>query len=350
MSTPALVTQLQSAFLANVQAHLAETPYLSTASRAEISGLIGEGSSSRTVADALSHALVEDWAVRAGAQQSGEKIVSRRFGTERLFEIPSPMPSFLFPFDREGFLGEARGLPAFSRRVLEIDYSFSYFGAEGGFIEYACEAYQQAMGDFGLFFFERTPDSRLTLRVPTLSLLELGLRFCFQGDALKLCEAPDPVEPDQVNELHRLGYHPYALPLEPLDIHILRSQHPGKFGPHDGYHAAMAVLTLKAKTREAAAILYDILKESLPDEQWGQLGEIRDRLLDLNVDYARFRTIFRSLPDVVGMERALDIAASFSRALRTRFPRVSDRSDEIQGLLRFTADFRRLPTRAPHLP
>lgn len=338
---PPIVHQVQSAFLANVRSGLATTPYLHPSGRAEVEDLLSSGAGSRVVADRLSVNLLEHWADQSSLQHGGEKIGYRRFGAERLFEAFPGAKIYQGLFDPRDFLSEASALPEASNCVLEITYHDSYYANLVSWAVVSCEGLQENMDLQGLHFFHRTGEKRTTLRVPTPSLMELSLRYCFGESGLKLCEAPGIIHPGENNELHKARRHPYGIPLDRSDIHISRDQHPALLGLHDGFHATTASATLQPQFIEVAGLLYDALAQTLEGVEWEAFQQDCDRLQDLNISPSVFRAFFRSLSGRLPSDRIDLLVSHFAALIRGRFPKPALRETDVKDLLRFLTAFRR---------
>ncbi len=338
---PPVVQRLQAGFLASVRTNVMTTRYIPERYRQTLSTLLDKGAPVRVIADLTSTALIERFVDRLNRLEPGGLASCVLHGPARLFE---PFPSQIsgekaYLFDRTSFLQETEGNPLPMGRVLEITYPSAYFSNETEWLDTSASIIHKTMSDYGLYFYHRSNDGMVTVRHTTLTLFEMGLRYCFVDRAARLCETDGRTSDDEINDLHRIGYHPHGLPLiKALPIHHVSEEEPALFGPHDNVHAIIWSSSVEPWQRTAATLLVDSIQEILNAEEREVVKKDRSRLFDLNVMGDALFRMQRSFRASLAPETTLRLLEDFLARIKRQYE--NEDLERPTGLLQFMRSLR----------
>jgi hypothetical protein len=264
-AVPQLVEGLQSQFLANVSANLASCAFLTEDARAHVGSLLRASAPVGVVADALFAGFAEDWANRRAAlardlPEHLRPVPPSWHGAERLF-VPLKdafvMPRQTEPKPQGEFLSALGAADPSAGRVLEFDYPVSVTDQINPVAEDQLDGIHTHWSSSGVGVYTCDDDGRLTVRIPSLTALELGLLVFSPNRSAGYCITPALVSPDDLNELHRLGYHPIALPMKAIAVHREEEEHPLEAALHDAMHTYLWPV---AWLRQSMVLFYDSLR------------------------------------------------------------------------------------------
>ena len=247
-----IVDRLNGSFRATLEGSLGlgsltlwRSPYVTLPDKWRLVKQLVAGAATGQLADTLHFAIVKKSLVnmRRKADPCAHLVESQWHPATRLFEPLSVGEPKFGRADEYGRPADVavilRSLPSHleASRVLEITcpafvWPTSYYLHWGPFL-----------ASVGIYMSAEREENHgdVTVRIPSQSLMESALRYCFPDRALRFCYTNGPVDLDDINAAHLAGFHPNALIIK-RNRYTYIEEPAFDFAAHEWGHLIHAVL------------------------------------------------------------------------------------------------------------